>query len=136
MSMDEVKALMKAVGWGMLATTDGQRVGCRPMGGWAWFDDELWCATMDPSDKVTELEQVPNAEYCFSEPEGRHVRIAGPCTISRDLADKKRLYAQVPVLARYIPDPDVPQYVVIRMRPDRVRIMNSMERGYEDVPPR
>jgi len=89
---------------------------------------------MDPSQKVTELEQVPNAEYCFGEPEGRHVRIAGRCTVSRELADKKKLYAQVPVLARYISDPAAPQYVVIRMRPDRVRIMNSMERGYEEVP--
>ncbi len=105
MSMDDVKALMKKVGWGMLATSDGRQVGCRPMGGWAWFGDEPWCASMDPSQKVTELAAVPDAEDRFSEPEGRHVRIAGPCTVSSDLADKKKLYEQVPVLARYIPDP-------------------------------
>lgn len=44
MSLETVKELMKEAGWGTLATTDGEKVGCRPIGGWTWVGDELWCA--------------------------------------------------------------------------------------------
>ena len=79
MSMDDVKSLMKDVGWGAMATTDGERVGVRPMAGWAWMGRELWCATGRSSEKVTHLQKVPYASYCFSKPEGLHVGIEGPC---------------------------------------------------------
>ena len=88
MNIEEVMKFMKEVGWGTLATTDGQKVGVRPMGGWAWNENELWCATAEASDKITQLKKVPYAEYCFCDAEGKHVRIAGPCTISTDNAEK------------------------------------------------
>ena len=50
MSMDRVKSLMRDARWGTLATTNGKTVGVRPMGGWAWFGTELWCATSGASD--------------------------------------------------------------------------------------
>lgn len=133
MSLEEVKALMKEAGWGTLATTDGQKVGCRPMGGWAWMGKELWCATGDPSDKAAQLRRVPYAEYCFASPEGRHVRIAGPCAISTDDQDKRTLYEAVPALKDHIADPASPEYVVIRMTPDRIRLMETAGMTYEDV---
>jgi general stress protein 26 len=133
MTLDEVKALMKEVGWGMLATGDGRRVGCRPMGGWAWFGGELWCASGTASDKVRQLEAVPHAEYCFARPDGLHVRIAGPCTISTDNEVKKQLYDAVPLLKKHIPDPASPEYVVLVMRPDRVRVMAADDLEYQDV---
>jgi len=34
MNMEDVKQLRKEVGWGFLGTTDGKKVGVRPMGGW------------------------------------------------------------------------------------------------------
>ena len=133
MSLDKVKALMKETGWGALATTDGKTVGVRPMGGWAWFGTELWCATSTSSDKVAQLEAVPYAEYCFCKPEGEHVRIGGPCAISTNNDDKLKLYEAVPLLKNYIADPADPDYVVIRMKPDRIRIMRP-DMAYEEVP--
>ena len=133
MSMDQVKALMKAVGWGVLATTDGETVGVRPMGGWAWFDKELWCATMKSSDKVLQLSKVSHAEYCFGTQEGRHVRIAGPCTVSTDNAEKKKLYDAVPILREHIQDPAALEYVLIKMKVERVRLMNSPFMEYTAV---
>jgi len=35
MNLEEVKQFIKQVGYGMLATTDGRKVGVRPMGGLA-----------------------------------------------------------------------------------------------------
>jgi len=125
---------MKEVGWGLLATTDGKIVGLRPMGGWAWMGNELWCATSTSSDKVSQLKAIPYAEYCFAKPEGEHVRISGSCTLSTDNGDKLKLYEAVPLLKNYIEDPASPEYVVIRMKPDRIRFMVTTDMAYKDVP--
>jgi general stress protein 26 len=132
-SIEKVKSLTKEAGWGTLATTDGKTVGVRPMGGWAWFEDELWCATSAASDKVTQLRAVPHAEYCFCKLDGEHVRISGPCTISTDNDDKLKLYQAVPLLKNYIEEPADPDYFVIRMKPGRIRVMQK-DMAYEEVP--
>lgn len=133
MSFEEVKELMREVGWGAFATTDGEKVGVRPMGGWAWMGGELWCATGRSSDKVSQLGKVPHAEYCFGNPMGKHVRISGPCTVSTDDEVKRKLYDAVPLLQRYISSPTDPEYVVLRMKPDRIRLMATVDQKYEDV---
>ena len=133
MDIEEVKEFMKQVPWGTLATTDGQTVGARPMGGLAWKENQLWCATMDSSAKVLQLKKVPYAEYCFCDAQGKHVRIAGPCTISTDNEEKLWLYNAVPALKEHIPDPAAPQYVVIKLTPDNVRIMEGTDLEYTQV---
>ena len=54
--------------------------------------------------------------------------------VSTDDADKLRLYEAVPALKNHIADPKSPDYVVVCMRPDRVRRMMTPDMGYEDVP--
>ena len=132
-NLEEVKGFMKKVPWGMLATTDGQKVGVRPMSGLAWKENELWCATSDMSDKVAQLKKVPYAEYCFCDAECKHVRIAGPCTISTDNDEKLWLYKAVPALKDYISDPDPPEYVVIKMTPDNIRFMGGTDLEYTQI---
>jgi len=133
MSLETVKNFMKEVGWGFLATTDGKKVGVRPMGSCVWMENELWCATTDGTDKILQLRKVPYAEYCFSDKEGKHVRIAGPCKISTNNDDKLKLYEAVPILREYIKDPATPEYVVIRMKPDLIRLMAQAGKGYQDI---
>ena len=135
MSMEEVKDFMKEVGWGILATTDGEKVDVRPMGGWAWIGNELWCASGASSEKVAHLRKVPYASYCFANQEGKHVRIAGPCTVSTDDGDKRRLYDANPMLKNHIQDPASPEYVVIRLRPEAVRFMKSTDMTYSEIKP-
>jgi hypothetical protein len=43
------------------------------------------------------------------------------------------LYEAVPILKKYIKDPAEPQYVVIRMKPERVRLMAESGKGHEDI---
>ena len=133
MNIEQVKEFIKQVGWGYLATTDGRKVGVRPMGGLAWKDNQLLCATFDSSDKVAQLKKVSHAEYCFCDSTGRHVRIAGPCTISTDNAEKLWLYEAVPALKDHISDPASPDYVVIKMTPDNIRFMESTDMKYSQV---
>ncbi len=133
MSLEMVKSLMKEVGWGFLATSDGIKVGVRPIGSCVWMGNELWAATSDGTDKIMQLRKVPYAEYCFCDREGKHVRIAGTCTISTNNGDKLKLYEAVPILKKYYKDPSEPKYVVIRMKPERIRLMAQAGKGYEDI---
>ena len=133
MSLAMVKSFMKEVEWGFLATSDGNKVGIRPMGSCVWMGNELWAATTEGTEKIMQLRKAPYAEYCFSDREGKHVRIAGSCTISTNNDDKLKLYEAVPILKNYIKDPAEPEYVVIRMKPNRIRLMAQAGKGYEDI---
>ncbi len=124
MNLEDVKNFIKQVPCGMLATSDGRKVGVRPVSGLAWNKNQLWCATIASTDKVAQLKKVPHAEYCFCDAAGKHVRIAGPCKISTDNAEKLWLHKAVPALKDYIADPASPNYVVIKMTPDNIRVTN------------
>jgi hypothetical protein len=41
MNLEELKQFIKQLGWGFLATTDGRKVGVRPMAGFIWKDNQL-----------------------------------------------------------------------------------------------
>jgi len=133
MNFETVKNFMKEVGWGFLATSDGNKVGIRPMGSCVWMGNELWAATTDGTEKILQLRKVPYAEYCFSDREGKHVRIAGHCTVSTNNDNKLKLYEAVPALKKYYKDPSTPIYVVIRMKPERILLMAQAGKGYEDI---
>ena len=135
MSLDMVKSLMKEVRWGFLATSDGNQVGVRPVGSCVWMGSELWAATGEGTDKIMQLRKVPNAEYCFIDKEGKHVRIEGSCIISTNNDDKLKLYEAVPILKNYFKDPADPKYVVIRMKPIRIRLMAQVGTSYQDIEP-
>ena len=133
MDLDDVKQFIKQVAPGFLGTSDGQKVGVRPMGGFAWKDDQFWCATFTSSDKVAQLRKVPYAEYCFCDSTGKHVRIAGTCTISTDNDEKLWLFNAVPALKDHIADPAAPDYVIIKMTPENIRMMDSTDMKYTQV---
>jgi uncharacterized pyridoxamine 5'-phosphate oxidase family protein len=133
MNIEQVKQFIKEVRWGFLATTDGRIVGVRPIGGLAWKDNQLLCATAASSDKVAQLGKVPYAEYCFCDSTGKHVRIAGPCSISTDNAEKLWLFKAVPALKDHISDPASPDYVVLKMTPDNIRVMETTDMEYKRV---
>src|SRR4030042_340772 len=94
-----------------------------PMGAVAWKGGDFLCATGASSDKITQLKKVPYAEYCFCDPDGRHVRIAGPCTVSTDKDEKLWLYKELPDLKDHVSDPASPDYVIIKMTPENIRVM-------------
>ena len=133
MNFDELKAFMKEAGWGFLATSNGERASVRPMGGCDWFGKEFWCATGLKDAKTADIKKVPDVEYCFAAKDGRHVRLAGKCTISTDKADKQELLDRMPSMKQYVGDADNPDYVVLRLRPERARYMSLDAMQYAEV---
>jgi uncharacterized pyridoxamine 5'-phosphate oxidase family protein len=133
MNFEELQQFITQVGWGYLATTDGKIAAVRPMAGLVWKDGRLLAATFGDSDKIKQLKKVPHGEYCFCDSTGKHVRIAGQCSISTDSAEKLWLYNQLPHLAKYFPDPADALYVIIKMTPDNIRVMSVSTMKYEQV---
>ncbi len=133
MNFKKLKKFMKDVRWGVLATTDGKKVGVRPMGAWAWVGKELWCGAEKGQEKIGQLKKVPFAEYCFATPNGEHVRIAGPCRISTRDEDKMKLYSLVPSLHKYYDTPYDEALVVLRMRPTKVRQFIHKTYEYKNI---
>jgi len=132
-NFEEVKAFMKEVGWGFLATTNGDRASVRPVGGCGWFGKEFWCATGLKDAKTVDIEKVPHVEYCFADKEGKHIRLSGKCSVSTEKADKQELLDLLPVMKQYVGDADNPDYVVLRLKPERIRYMGSDEMQYKEV---
>jgi hypothetical protein len=52
MNFEMVKNFMAEVGWGFLATSDGNQV---------WIGNELWAATRAGSEKIAQLRKIPYA---------------------------------------------------------------------------
>ncbi len=117
----------------MLATSDGKRVGVRPVRALYWADKELWCGIEKGQEKIGQLRKVPYAEYCFCDSTGKHIRITGHCSISTNNDEKLWLYKQVPELAKYFPDPKMPEYVIIKMMPDNIRAMSGTDMTYTQI---
>ena len=133
MDMEQVKTLMKEVGSGFLATTDGERATVRPMGGWAWVEGQLWCATGLDSAKVADIHERPHIEYCFMKPDGAHIRVAGTCAVSTEQADKTRLLDLVPGIGQHIQGAEDPNYAVLRLTVESVRWFGGGARDYVEV---
>ena len=80
-----------------------------------------------------------HAEYCFCDPAGRHVRLAGPVAVSTRQADKDKLYSLVPELKEHIDDPKSPGCpppggrVVLVMKPTTIRLMATTDMQYTEV---
>ncbi len=134
MSMEQVHTIMKETGVGFLATTDGEKVGVRPVVV-KWVDGELWTSTFAGSDKAAQIKARPSVEYCFADKQWRHVRISGTCTISTDNADREKFFGMMPELKKYFSGPDDPNYVVLRTKVDRIRLIGPEEMQYTEVTP-
>lgn len=133
MTLDDVKEFTKKVGFGFLATSDGDRASVRPMGGSAWVDGEFWCCTGTGSVKVADVRKNPRVEYCFAGPNGNHVRIEGVCMVSEAREDRAKLLELHPGLENYVGDADCPTFAVLRLEVQRVRCWAEDRLGYEEV---
>lgn len=124
---------IKSTPYGMLATSDGKRVGVRPVRALYWAGKELWCGIEKGQEKIAQLQKIPYAEYCFATPDGEHVRIAGPCILSTKLKDKTKLWDHVLSLHKFYKAPSDPMLVVLRMKPKKVRVFHHPTYTYKIV---
>lgn len=132
-TMTAVKRLMKTAGTGFLATTNGRRPTVRPMSAYLWVGGELWLAAFLKSEKVCDAGKCRTVEFCAMQSDFRHVRIAGRVALSRSAADKKKMFAAYEWMGRYFTSATDPNWVVMKIRPTRIRLMGVTDMQYYDV---
>ncbi len=135
MSMDTVKAIIAQAKAGFLATTDGSRATVRPMGSPTWVGHELWFASAVKSTKVEDIKKKPCVEFCAADSQWRHVRISGLCKVSTDRADRQKFIDLVPSAKDYFKGIDDPNYAVLRIKIEHIRLNTGETTGYTEVKP-
>jgi len=125
MSIEAVKEIMAEAGSGYLATTDGEKASVRPMGCPQWVEGELWFATGINSAKVAEIRRKSRVEFCIADKAWRFVRIAGACIVSTAMDDRQAFWDRVPVVKDYFKGVDDPNYAVLRVKVDSIRLMTE-----------
>ena len=133
MTFDEVRDLMKKTYVGFLATQGEGRPAVRPLGAWAWVDGEVWILTGADSAKCRELAERPGAEMCFWDGKGVQVRIAGPCTASDEVEDKRRLFAEAPHFEKVAGPAESKEWTVLRLAPEQILLSTTPMTGYERI---
>ena len=134
MDFEGIKTFIKEARWGYLATTDGERPAVRPMGAVTWIDGMFCCATGTKDSKSEDIAKHHHIEYCFANKEGKHARMFGTCELSHKTEYKAKLIELYPFLGKFFKGPDDPEFVVLCMKPARIRFMDtdkSME--YDEV---
>ncbi|MCD6328402.1 hypothetical protein J7M28_12745 [bacterium] len=100
----------------------------------AWIGDEFCCATGAKDSKTVDVSKHPQVEYCFADKEGKHVRMQGTCRISTKAEPKAKLIELYPFLGKFFKGPDDPNYVVLCMKPERIRFMGEGSMEHDEVP--
>jgi len=93
--VDRVWALMKKIGFCMLATRDGEDIRSRPMAAQLARDEHaVYFLTDAASHKDEEIKRNPNVALAFADASAqKYVSVSGHATVSNDRAKIKELFS-------------------------------------------
>lgn len=132
--IETVNEIMVQAGSGYLATTDGEKASVRPMGCPQWVGGELWLATNTKSEKIRDIQKKNQVEFCIADKSWRYVRIAGTCTLSEDVKDRKTFWDRVPVIKEYFKGEHDPHFGILRIKVKSIRLMTEKGETILDAP--
>ena len=132
---DQIRAIIDAAGYGVVATCVQGQPRARPMSFVMLEDGRLWSSTYRQSGKVAELEQNAHIEICFVAPDKVHLRVAGVVDLSGGEEKKARLLELNPKVKRHFPDAQDPKFVHVEVVPTRFRWKPSGFNEYQELQP-
>ena len=126
--LEKLKEMIKDIDFCMLSTIDENGyVHSRPMSLNSEVDEEanLWFFTSSESLKAHEIEQSPQVNASFSNPEeSQYVSLSGTAEIVKDRAKIKELWK--PILKAWFPDgPDQADLALLRVRVEKAEYWDS-----------
>lgn len=117
-----------------LATLDGLQPRVRPVSPVRVDGFTIYIANLRSYGKTRELDQNPLVELCYLSDRHDQVRITGRAEIMTDQALIDSIWAENPLLRRYLGSPDNPELVLYKISPTRVRFMREWALHYQEVP--
>lgn len=118
----------------MLASVDGDRPRLRPVSPVGVDGFTVLVASLRSSQKTSQLEANPNVEVCYLSEDHDQVRIAGTAELVRDDAVRQSVWARNPLLRGFLGSIDNPEFMLYRIRPERVLFMREWALEYYEVP--
>ena len=118
----------------MLASVDGDRPRLRPVSPVEVDGFTVYVASLRSSHKTVELEENPEVELCYLDAGHDQVRIAGQAELVLDPTVRQRIWERNPLLRSFLKSIDNPEFMLYRIRPERVLFMREWALEYHRVP--
>lgn len=126
---------MKRTPFPMLATVDREGLPrVRPISPLRNDGFTVWTASLRSSNKTAEIETNAAVELCYMDEGHDQVRISGRTETIEDRETKLELWESTPLLRQFLGSVDNPEFVLYRIRPERVRFMREWALEYFEVP--
>ena len=118
----------------MLASVDGDRPRLRPVSPVGVDGFTVYVASLRGSNKTLELEANPAVELCYLDEGHDQVRIAGTAELVLDTATRQTIWSRNPLLRAFLGTIENPEFMLYRIRPERVLFMREWALEYHRVP--
>jgi general stress protein 26 len=127
-------AVVKADRFPHLATADGDQPRLRPVSPVRTDGFTVYVANLRGYHKTGEIAANPKVELCYLDDHHDQVRITGVAEVVTDRALLQEVWDSNPLLRQYLGTIDNPEFILYRIRPNRVRFMKEWALEYMDVP--
>jgi general stress protein 26 len=128
------RAVIAADRFPYLATMDGDQPRLRPVSPVRTDGFVVYVANLRCYHKTGELAANPKVELCYLDDNHDQVRITGAAEIVTERALLEEIWDANPLLRQYLGSIDNPQFILYRIRPNRVRFMKEWALDYHEVP--
>lgn len=132
--VDLALAAIKADRFPTLATMDGDQPRARPVSPVKTDGFNVYIANLRTYHKTGEIEANPKVELCYLDADHNQVRLTGAAEVVTDRAIIEPIWKNNPLLTQYLGAMDNPEFVLYRIRPNRVRYMREWALEYHEVP--
>ncbi len=118
----------------MLASVDGDRPRLRPVSPVGVDGFTVYVASLRRSNKTLELKANPAVELCYLDEGHDQVRIAGTAELVPDGPTRQAIWDRNPLLRAFLRTIENPEFMLYRIRPERVLFMREWALAYHQVP--
>jgi general stress protein 26 len=127
-------AVIKADRFPRLATLDGDQARVRPVSPVRTDGFTVYVANLRRYHKTQELAANPKLELCYMDEKHDQVRLTGLAEVVKDGTLLQEIWDANPLLRTYLGSLDNPEFIIYRVRPERVRFMREWALDYYEVP--
>lgn len=126
--------LMRRAKFPLLATVDGQQPRLRPVSPVRTEGYTVYVANLRRYGKTAEIAANPQVELCYCDDSHSQLRITGVAEVVTDPQLIEDIWATSPLLRMYLHTPQNPEFILYRIRPNRVRYMQEWALEYHELP--
>src|SRR3954451_6807556 len=127
-------AVIKNARFPQLATVEGDQPRVRPVSPVRTDGFTVYVANLRRYHKTAEIAANPRVEMCYVDERHDQVRLTGVAEVVTDRGLLQEIWDSNPLLRQYLGSIDNPEFILYRVRPNRVRYMREWALEYMSVP--